>query len=160
MLSTTGESEVYCDGLHVTIEEEKYELIQTDNSAHTMFRTEFAGTVITGQLNAEKFSCTTLNKNLAELRQTGAQKKARYPPAISYIHDKTKLGVIIGSIIRIETQNTTERDLLRSEQEMLFEMSIIGYQKEFLKKALFRVRKKKSWKSRATQLLKYIDEIQ
>ena len=100
----TQESSVYSHGL--TIEEEGFELVDRN------FQTDFAGTVISGNTNAELFGCTTLNKNWESLQSDGIQKKARYPPAISYIHDRTKLGVIIGSILRIATQNTTESQLL------------------------------------------------
>ena len=102
------------------------------------------------------FACTTLNKNWESLQKRGIQKKARYPPAASYIHEKTKLGVIIGSVIRIETQNTTEHGLLRSQKEMLFEMKAIGYDLNFLMRALHKVQRRAEWRGRVTKLLSYI----
>ena len=151
----TKESTVYCDGL--TIEEEPFKLIR--NEEVEKFETDFSGTVITGHMNAKSFSCTTLNKNIASLKDAGVQKKARYPPAISYIHDKTKLGVIIGSAIRIKDQNTTEEVLLNSLKDMLYEMKMIGYKKEFLIKAMHRIKKKSGWKARTRTLMKYIYRI-
>ena len=66
---------------------------------------------------------------------------------------------IIGSAVRIETQNTTEYDLIRSMKEMLFEMKVIGYDKTFLMKAMHKVKKKRNWKPRMPTLLYYVNRI-
>ena len=66
--------------------------------------------------------------------------------------------MIIGSTVRIATQNTTERGLIRSVKEMLYEMRAIGYDRQFLKKAMNKVKRKPDWRVRAHRLVKYIDE--
>lgn len=148
-------SQVYCDGL--TIEEEPFELTEANDSIS--FNTDFAGTVISGNMDATEFKCKTLNKNWESIRIHNKQKKARYPPENTYAHDRMKMGVIIGSAVRIETQNTTEYDLIRSMKEMLFEMKVIGYDKRFLMKAMHKVKKKRNWKPRMPTLLYYVNRI-
>lgn len=86
----------------LTLEEEPYTLQKEENEEK--FTHEFAGTVITGTPNADSFEIETINKNWDYIRCIGEQKKARYPPAASYIHERVKTGMIIGSFVRMTTQ--------------------------------------------------------
>ena len=121
----TKTSKVYNGGL--TLEEEPHTETTTNNL--TSFSHKFAGTIITGTLDATNFKCKTLNDNWEHIRCIGEQKKARYPPAESYIHDRIKTGMIIGSLKRMKTQNSTTKDLNKSIREFLLELKMIGYNK-------------------------------
>ena len=62
------------------------------------------------------------------LIQNKTQKIAKYPPYISYIHDRIKTGIIIGSMMRIKTQNSTRKLLYKHIARNLFEMATNGKQ--------------------------------
>ena len=147
-----GTSKGYCGGL--TIEPEEYTDYKNKSFSH-----EFAGVVLKGNYNATEFSCKTLHKNYRTIREEGRQKIARYPPWESYIHVSVKVAIIIGSIIRIGTQNTHRPDLLRSLRRELIELSCIRYPKHIIRRALVKVRKKERWREIMQLLLDNLDRI-
>ena len=121
------------------------------------FSADFAGTIISCYDDATGFKCETLNKNWVHLKETGEQKIGRFPPSISYTHIRTKLGVLIGSINRIGTQNTCKRTLLKHIARNLFEMKALGYDKSFLNEGLFTIRKKANWTEIADTMLNFVN---
>ena len=67
---------------------------------------EFSGTKIKGRERHPIAICKTLNKNFKTIQKQGTQKKARYPAWKSYTSNQNKRGVIIGSLHRINLQNS------------------------------------------------------
>ena len=59
-----------------------------------------------------------------------------------YIHERIKIGVLIGSILRIKTQNTEADTTLKHIARMLYEMKSIGYTKTLINQSLYKVRRK------------------
>ena len=151
----TGQSTVYSDGL--TIEEEPYAIY--NRGTVTQFKTEFAGTVISGNMNSTEFGCQTLNKNWKHLRRTGKQKIAKYPHHYCYIHDRIKYGVIIGSINRMDSQNTWQKTLRKHLYRNIYEMKMIGYTERSIKKVIYKLKRKDKWKQIAGMLLNRIPQI-
>ena len=77
------------------------------------FRHKFSGTEIIGTVRTTRpMYCKTRNKNWESLLQTGKQKILTYPPEQSFIPYSVKLGVQIGTLIRIRTQNTCIEDTI------------------------------------------------
>ena len=66
-----------------------------------IFRTEFAGTIIEGDLNAKAFTTQTLNKNWYTIRLLGKQRFQKLPHFTSYIHHRIKRAIITGMMIRL-----------------------------------------------------------
>ena len=86
----TKQSKVYEDGLTLT-----EETIKIKKKGHTtVFSTEFAGTVIEGDLNAHTFTTQTLNKNWYTIRLLNRQRFQKLPHFNSYIHSRIKKAVI------------------------------------------------------------------
>ena len=154
----TSNSTVYADGLTVKREPIK---IYTKN-AQRYFQTDFAGMRITGKLKPNQstdFTCETLNKNWKHLKSTGKQKVAKYPPNISYIHDRIKNGVMIGSMIRMKTQNSTQNLLHKHIARNLYEMKAIGYKQDLLEQTLLKLKKKPGWQHTAKTMLKFVRTV-
>ena len=149
----TGISAVYDGGL--TLEVEEY--THTVHNNIPGFRHDFAGTVITGNMDGTGFECRTLNKNWDTIRVNGKQQKARYPPAHSYIHERIKIGVIIGSFIRMRTQNTGQGHLTNAIREYLYELWAIDYEKRHITRALYAVGKKPGWRDMTKRALNYVN---
>ena len=84
-------SNVYTDGL--TLTEEKITTII--RKGKRTFRTEFAGTVIKGEMTEENFTTQTLNKNWYTIRLLNRQRFQKRPHYTSYIHP-IKKAVITG----------------------------------------------------------------
>ena len=142
-------SGVYCGGL--TIEPEQFE------KKGMRFSHEFAGTVISGNLDATGFACRTLNKNWAMIKTEGKQKIHRFVRPYSYISTRLKDNLPMGALMRISKQNTHAKDMLESMAKYLVEMYIVGYEKEFLRGALRSFGKKPEWKTVADILRKVVD---
>ena len=149
---------VYADGL--TVKREPITMYM--KGTQKRFKTDFAGMTITGNLIPEHsadFTCETLNKNWEHLKKTGTQKIAKYPPNVSYIHDRIKTGVIIGSMIRMKTQNSNQQLLHKHIARNLTEMKAIGYTQNFLGKTLFKLKKKPGWQNTAKTMLKFVRTV-
>ena len=129
---------------------------------NTYFRHDFAGSVIMSDMTAKYFKCKTLNNNKEMLRSEGIQKIARYPPAKSYIHNKIKEGVIIGSLIRMETQNTEETDLMEAIHDYIDELKTIGYTEEMIMAPVpvNKMKRKHRWRKRVKQILHYVQRYE
>ena len=101
----TKKSNVYEDGLTLTEEE----VLTKKRKGILTFRTDFAGTVIKGDMHAKAFTTQTLNKNWYTVRLLNRQRFQKLPHFTSYIHPRIKRAVIIGMMIRLDTQNTNEK---------------------------------------------------
>ena len=143
-------SEVYKDGLTLT-EEEITTKIQKGKRT---FRTEFAGTIIKGEMTAENFTTQTLNKNWYTVRLLNRQRFQKLPHYTSYIHPRIKRAVIIGMMIRLDTQNTNERLLRKHFARSIMELRSIAYTEQFITNALSTLRKRPSWRSRSKWMRK------
>jgi len=145
--SSYGEagSGVYNGGLTVKPEDFRLRRLQ--------FTHNFAGTIITGKLNATKFACTTLNKNWNMIKKKGRQKVHRFMRPYSYTHERIKNNLPMGSLMRISCQNTYINDAADSMLKNLIEMNIIGYSKDFLCIAVKKLRRKQEWTAVANCLL-------
>ena len=58
----------------------------------------------------------------------------------------------------METQNTTEQQLMRAIKQYLYELKKIGYEQVNIKEAIYKLRKRNTWKTRVTKILHYIDD--
>ena len=64
--------------------------------------------------------------------------------------------MIIGSFVRMTTQNSTKNRLEKAIKRYLYELYTIGYKKIFLSKAIRKLKHKIGWKPIAAQALKYV----
>jgi len=139
---STGTSAVYTHGLTLELEQHK----ETKQNGMIHFEHDFAGTTISGDLNSKAFECKTLNKNWMEIKYLKQQKVVRYPPADSYIHQRIKTGMIIGSYVRLESQNSTTQNYKMAVEQFLEELWTIGYEKGTLIKATNKLRHKETYR--------------
>lgn len=141
---------MYEDGLTLTEEE-----VLTNKQRGTLtFRTEFAGTVIKGDMQAKAFTTQTLNKNWYTVRLLNRQRFQKLPHYTSYIHPRIKRAVIIGMMIRLDTQNTDERLFRKHFARSIMELRSIAYTEQFIINALSTLRKRPSWRNRSRWMRK------
>jgi hypothetical protein len=116
-------NEVYKGGLELEEEETKKENIKgVTYNIH-----EFSGITVKFKTKNPTVTCRTLNKNTEHIKQHGTQKIVRYPHYESYTDNKSKQGIIIGTLNRIEKQNTTTKIGAQSMMENYTEYTTIGY---------------------------------
>ena len=151
----TKASEVYKDGLTLT-EEEITTKIQKGKRT---FRTEFAGTIIKGEMTAENFTTQTLNKNWYTIRLLNKQRLPKLPHYMSYIHSRIKKAVITGMMIRLDTQNSNEKLLRKHFARSILELRSISYTESFISNALSTLHKRPSWRNRLLWMRKLITAI-
>jgi hypothetical protein len=140
----TKQSKVYEDGL--TLTEETVTRIRKQETL--MFRTDFAGTIIKGDFEANTFTTQTLNKNWRTIRLTGRQRFQKLPHYNSYIHPRIKRAMITGMMIRLDSQNSTELLLKQHFAKNIIELNSIGYTEQFITHALSTLQKRPSWRNR------------
>ena len=141
-------SGVYDGGL--TVKPEKF------NVKRISFTHDFAGTILKGKLNGKDFGCETLSKNWLQIKQTRTQKIHRYMRPYSYVHARLKNNLPIGSLMRIACQNTHAEATIRSMLKNLIELHVIGYDTNFLMKAVRKMGRKPQWKNETRLLLTMI----
>ena len=151
----TKASEVYKDGLTLT-EEEITTKIQKGKRT---FRTEFAGTIIKGEMTAENFTTQTLNKNWYTIRLLNKQRFPKLPHYTSYIHSRVKKAVITGMMIRLDTQNSNEKLFKKHFARSILELRSISYTESFISNALSTLHKRPSWRNRILWMKKLITAI-
>ena len=76
------------------------------------------------------------------------------------MHSKIKEGVIIRSLVRIETQNTEEKDLMEAIQDYVDELKTIGYTEEMIMTSVNKMKRKHRWRKRVKQILHYVQEYE
>ena len=140
----TKQSKVYRDGLTLTEETVTTRRKQTTR----LFKTDFAGTIIEGDLNAKAFTTQTLNKNWHTVRLLNRQRFQKLPHYESYIHPRVKRAMIVGMMIRLDTQNSTEHLFKRHFARSIMELKSIDYTEQFVTHALSTSQKRVSWKNR------------
>ena len=128
---------VYKGGLEL---EEQKELLKQEKKVCY----EFAGTVVTIENNHNTRNnlliyCKTWNKNELSLLTEGKQKLPRYVGRYSMVPDHYKLGMQIATLLRINSQTHRLDDLIEALKINRLEMISIGYDDNFLLKALQRV---------------------
>ena len=146
----TKKSNVYEDGLTLTEEE----VLTKKRKGILTFRTEFAGTVIKGDMHANAFTTQTLNKNWYTVRLLNRQRFQKLPHFTSYIHPRIKRAVIIGMMIRLDTQNTNEKLFRKHFARSIMELRSIAYTEQFIINALGTLRKRPSWRNRSKWMRK------
>ena len=113
-----------------------------------MFRTDFAGTVIKGDFEANTFTTQTLNKNWHTIKLLGRQRFQKLPHYESYIHPRIKRAMIIGMMMRLDSQNSTESLLKQHFAKSVMELNSIGYTEQFITHTLSTLQKRPSWGNR------------
>ena len=151
----TKQSMVYRDGLTLTEET----IVTKERKGKVIFKTDFAGTIIKGDMRAESFTTETLNKNWYTVRLLNRQRFPKLPHYNSYIHPRIKRAVITGMMIRLDTQNTNEKLLKRHFARSILELKSIAYTKVFITKALSTLHKRPSWRNRTLWMRKILDTI-
>ena len=151
----TKQSQVYGDGLTLT-----EETVQTKKKKGRMtFKTEFAGTIIKGDMNAKMFTTQTLNKNWYTVRLLNRQRFPKLPHYKSYIHPRIKKAMIMGMMIRLDTQNSNEKLFKRHFARSILELRSIDYTEKFITQALSTLHKRPSWRNRLLWMKRIINTI-
>lgn len=133
ILKTNG---VYKGGLEME-EQTVRQVSKRDGNYHVH---TFAGTEIWIRDKDIKAHCKTYNKNWPQIRNKGTQSLIRYPPWNSYTSRQTLRGIIIGTMYRIETQNSSINLALQSLYENYVEYLAIGYPANFYISAIRRLK--------------------
>ena len=128
---------VYKGGLE--LEEEKVNKVWIHKEQYYLH--EFAGTKIKIRKKKPEATCTTLNKNIAQIGKKGTQKRARYPPWESYTSTQSKKGVIIGTLHRIKKQNTTVQLATNSMIDNYKEYKALKYPDKFYMDIMHKISK-------------------
>ena len=145
-----GKTNVYKGGLNLELEPIKWK------GNGTKFIQEFAGTKIIGYRNMEDLYTRTNNKNIENVRKENKQKYPRYPGDRTYTHNQVKQGVIIGTMIRTETQNTYEKHKREAILDDVREFESIGYDIEYITKVMNKIGRREGWQER---MIKIRDEL-
>lgn len=116
------------------------------------FIQKFAGTKVIGYKNIEDLYIRTSNKNIGSIENRGKQKFPRYPGKSTYIHDQVRQGVIIGTMIRTETQNTYEKHKVESMIDDIKEFESIGYEIEYIMRVINKIRRREGWEKRIERI--------
>jgi hypothetical protein len=142
-----GRSKVYTGGLEV----EQQPMFESHEGKWKM--NHFAGMkIFSNKMNTEIY-CETLNKNEDSILRNEPQRYPRYPPASSYMNETTKLGVLIGNLARIQTQNTFVKGMIKAVGQNNLELQEMGYTKDFINRAVHRMSTKyKLWREFSTHL--------
>jgi hypothetical protein len=128
---------VYLGGLE--LEEETVKTIWIKKEKHYIH--EFSGTEIKVRAQNPTMTCKTLNKNKHSIAKNEGQIIARYPPWESYTTQQSKRGVIIGTLHRIEQQNSTIELAAHSMLDNYKEYRAIGYATTFYVNVLQKITK-------------------
>jgi hypothetical protein len=121
----------YTGGLQ--LETQDFEAVTKYTTTH-----KFAGTLITVTRQAEgiTLTCAPFLKNWASLQDQGRQKFPCFIDNFSYTPDHYKLGVQITTYIRLNGQSSNHNILLDAMYKNALEMYSLGYDSNFLLKAL------------------------
>ena len=88
---------------------------------------EFAGCEVRINKDASGHIGTPLSKNWKSLKKEGTQEKHRYPRSNSFTSEKSKRGVMIGTIARLPTQCHPRENVVQSLLQEAVEWRSIGY---------------------------------
>ena len=147
-----AQNSVYLGGLELEEEKSKTSWI----SGQKYLTHEFAGTEISIRESQPIMICRTLNKNKESIRQNGEQIIVRYPPWESYTTKQSKRGVIIGTLHRVEQQNSSIQLATESMIENFEEYKAIKYEKDFYISTLKRFIKRNALENNLTTIAKKV----
>ena len=126
---------LYLGGLELEEEKTQIDWIK----GQKIYTHEFSGTRITLNASNPSVTCTTLNKNTISIEDKNEQTIVRYPPWESYTTEQSKRGVIIGTLHRIELQNTSIKLAAQSMYENYREYETLKYRSLFYCNTLKRI---------------------
>ena len=102
---------------------------------------KFIGTIIITNRDGKDIYCKAKNPNIKTINEKGKQLKPRFPHRISYTNRHTKRGNIIGTLNRLDTQNSYDTDLIDSIIDIYKELKIIRYTNNTIIEAFNKMRK-------------------